>query len=166
MIKSRFLWVPLNTYMSYMYSLWQPYLLDPLPHVYKSFLCQMRIHPYNIRLKEGALVLDRGSICHLCDWCHDLATSSGALSDHQIPEPQKTINLHSILKDSDLQPLFLSKPNPPFIWYLFKIAKSIITFSEWTLPFCQGSYAPSACNMCVTYMSYIILKNIKILGIY
>ena len=45
----------------------QSHMMDPTPYMYKSFLCQLRIHPYCIKTKLGTLIIDRTSQCHLCE---------------------------------------------------------------------------------------------------
>ena len=105
----------------------QHYMMDPTPYIYKSFLCQLRIHPYCIQMKQGILIIDRISKCHLCDgniliWYHTV---------HQCPQI-KMLNLsipqgfYKIKNDSDLFTKVLLNPYQPYIWYLFKIVKSSI----------------------------------------
>ena len=100
-----------------------------MPYIYKSFLCQLRLHPYNIRLKKGSLFLVKHSPCNMCDksrltWLHLLYHCD------YIKSLNLTIPLNfPLIKDyNDLFLQLLVNPFPPFIWYLFKIVKSCIEF--------------------------------------
>ena len=106
------------------------YMLDATPYIFKSFLCQLRLHPpYSIRLKLGSLLMIRNSPCNMCyesqsTWHHLLNNCDYIKSLNLIKPPGFPI----ITNDTDLFSLVLSDINPPYIWFLFKIAKSCINF--------------------------------------
>jgi len=99
-------------------------MLDKTPCIFKSFLCQLRLHIYSIRMKLGTLVFDKNAPCNLCDenqltWHHLLQSCNYIKSLNLIKQPGFPL----INSDIDLFNLLLSDPNPSHIWFLFKVAK-------------------------------------------